>query len=212
MAVATISNRLTVDGTTYTQAASVTADGVMRREKTGATALAAAKIGALTTRTSDTVGELTMAVGHAITTGQRLDIFWDVGDVKGARRGVVVGTVATNQVPFTGGAGDVLPADESAVTAQVPAEEEFLVTGNSVQFIFARATRRACVVFADASNVELHAIEGDLDGTTTTGNGYQWYTGNGLTNPLAGDAVAKVFLSNGDSAGTNNVVAGVGAN
>jgi hypothetical protein len=207
---ASFSNRGTFLGTTYTQGTSLTPANGKLTEKSGATALAAAKIGALTTRTSDTVGELTMNVGHAITTGQRLDIFWDVGGVKGARRGVTVGTVSVNQVPFSLGAGDNLPADESAITAQVPAEEEFLVTGNNVTVILARATRRACVVFADASNAELHAIEGELDGTSTTGNGYQWYSGNGVTNPLAGDAVAKVFLSNGDSAGTNNVSVAAG--
>lgn len=208
MPTATISNRLTVDGTTYTRATTVAADSVIRTEKAGDTILAAAKTGALTTRTSDTVGELTMDSGHGITTGARLDIYWDVGGVKGARRGVTVGTVATNAVPFSLGAGDNLPADESDVTAQVPAEEAFLVTGDNVQYIFAKSTRRACVVFTDASNAELHAIEAELDGAS--GGGYQWFTGNGLTNPLAGDAVAKVYLSNGDSAGTNAVVVGVG--
>lgn len=210
MPTATISNRLTVDGTTYTQATSVSADSVIRTEKTGATALAAAKIGQLTTRTDTNTGTLTMASGHAITTGQRLDVFWEEAGVKGARRGMTVGTVAGLSVPIDLGAGDDLPTNLTAVTAQVPVSEAFLVTGNNVRYIFARATRRACVVFTDVSDVELHAIEGELDGTSTQGNGYQWYTGNGVTNPLAADAVAKVYMSNGDSAGTNNVVAGVG--
>lgn len=205
---ATISNRLTVDNTAYIYANTVAADSVIRTEKAGDTILAVAKIGQLTTRTSATVGELTMASGHAITTGQRLDIYWEEAGVKGCRRGVTVGTVASLAVPFTLGSGDNLPTNLTAVTAQVPAEEAFLVTGSNVQFIFAKATRRACIVFADASSAELHAIEAELDGTT--GGGYQWFTGNGVTNPLAGDAVAKVFISNGSSAATNAVVVGVG--
>jgi hypothetical protein len=116
--------------------------------------------------------------------------------------------VASLSVPIDGGAGDNLPTNLVAVTAQVPTEEAFLVTGNNVQYIFAKSTRRACIVFADSSNVELAAIEGEIDGLT--GGGYQWFTGNGVTNPLAGDAVAKVFISNGSSAATNAVVVGVG--
>lgn len=210
MPTASVSNRLTFLGTTFIRATALTpANGVLT-EKSGATALAAAKTGTLTTRTDDDTGELTMSASHGITTGARLDVYWDVGGVKGCRRGMTVGTVSVNQVPIDGGAGDALPADESAVTAQVPTEEAFAVTGNNVTVIAARSTRRACVVFADAADAELHAIEAELDGTSTTGNGYQWVSGEGVTNPLAGDAVAKVFLSNGDSAGTNNVSVAAG--
>jgi hypothetical protein len=204
---AVISNRMTVDGVTYTQAASVDADGVVRK---GNTAVAVAKVGQLTTRTDNDTGTLTMNASHGITTGVRLDVFWVEAGVRGARRGMTVGTVSVNSVPVDGGAGDNLPTNLNAVTAQVPTEEAFAVTGNDVQFIFAKASKRACVVFADASNVELHAIEEEISGAS--GGGYQWYAGNGVTNPLAGDAVAKVFYSNGDSSATNAIRVGVGAN
>jgi len=207
MPTATINNRTTVDGRTYTRATTMAADGTVLKEKT---ALAAAKVGALTTRTDANTGELTMASGHGITTGQRLDVYWDVGGTKGHRRGMTVGTVASLAVPIDGGVGDDLPADESAITACVPTEEEFLVTGNNAQYILAKASRRGLIVFADSGDVELAAVTTELEGST--GGGYQWYTGNGVTNPLAGDAVAKVFFSNGDSAGTNAMVATVGVN
>lgn len=207
MPTATINNRATVDGRTYTRATTVAADGITLKEKT---ALAAAKTGQLTTRTSSSVGTLTMDSGHGFTTGARLDIYWTEGGVKGHRRGVTIGTVATNSVPFSGGTGDNLPTNLTAVTAQIPAEEEFLVTGNNAQYILAKSSRRGLVVFADASDVELAAVTTELEGST--GGGYQWYTGNGVTNPLAGDTVAKVFFSNGDSAGTNAMVATVGVN
>lgn len=206
-ATATISNRLTVDGTTYTTSLTVSSDGILRK---GNTAVAVAKTGQLTTRTDNDTGTLTMTAGHGITTGQRLDVYWTEAGVKGMRRGMTVGTVATNSVPIDGGAGDNLPTNLTNVTAQVPTEEEFLVTGNNVQFIFAKSTRRACIVFADASDVEKGEIHAELEGDA--GGGYQWYTGNGLTNPLAGDSVAKVFYSNGDSAVVNAIRVGVGAN
>src|SRR5678815_5092823 len=114
MASAIIKNNLTVDGTTYSRNTTVTADGVVRMDKTGANVLAAAKVGQLTTRTDNDTGTLTMVAGHGITTGARLDIFWEEAGVKGARYGVTVGTVATNSVPFDLGAGDNLPTNLTA--------------------------------------------------------------------------------------------------
>lgn len=71
------------------------------------------KAGTLTTRTSDSVGTLTMDSGHGITTGQGLDLYWDDGD--GARIGMVVGTVSGDSVPVSGGAGFVLPSASTSV-------------------------------------------------------------------------------------------------
>jgi hypothetical protein len=207
MPTATINNRVTVEGRTYTRATTVAADGITLKEKT---ALAAAKIGSLTTRTDNDTGTLTMAASHGITTGARLDIYWEEGGVKGHRRGVTVGTVATNSVPIDGGAGDNLPTNLTAVTACVPSEEEFLVTGNNAQFIAAKSSRRGIIVFADVSDVEKHYVATELE--ASTGGGYQWFTGNGVTNPLSGDTVTKVFFSNGDSAGTNAMAVSVGVN
>src|SRR4051794_23760974 len=85
--------------------------------------LPAAKTGQLTTHTDNTTGTLTMAGGHGITTGARLDVYW----TGGSRRGVTVGTVATNSVPFSGGAGDNLPLVNTNVTAMVPVSES--ITG-----------------------------------------------------------------------------------
>ncbi len=205
MPSAAVVNRITVDGTTYTRSVNVAYDGPVRKEVTD---IAVAKIGQLTTRTDNNTGTLTMASGHGIITGDRLDIYWTENDIKGHRRGVVVGTVASLSVPIDLGAGDNLPTNLTAVTAQVPTEEELLVTGDNVQFIACKSSRRGIIVFADVSDVELAAVYTELEGTT--GGGYQWYTGNGLTNPLAGDACTKVFFSNGDSAVTNSLIAGVG--
>ena len=58
-------------------------------------ALPIGKAGALTTRTSDTVGSATMATGHGITTGALVDVYWDGG----VRYGVTVGTVNGQRRP-----------------------------------------------------------------------------------------------------------------
>lgn len=154
----------------------------------------AAKVGALTTRTSDTVGTLTMAASHGITTGASLDIYW----VGGKRLGVTVGTVATNSVPFSLGSGDNLPVDETDVTAMVPVSFPILATGDDVIAIEAWSAVDADVLITDASDTSLLALETDE-------TGYAWGSSYGTTNPVAGDAIAKVFFSHGDSTGTRRM-------
>jgi len=206
MATADIVNRLTVDGISFSLTASVLSDGVTRKEKIGTTALAIAKVGQLTTRTDNDTGTLTMVAGHGIATGNRLDLFWTEAGVKGQRRGVVVGTVSVNSVPIDLGAGDNLPTNLTAITAQVPAVEEFLVTGSNAQFIGGKSSRRGIIVLTDGSDVEKLAmvLPGD------TGGAYQWYTGSGITNPIAAQTITKAYFSNGDSVNTNELVALVG--
>lgn len=209
MSTALVANKITIDGRDYETAKSVVSQGDVRKERVGGYVLPVAKTGTLTTRTDNNTGTLTMDSGHGITTGQRLDIYWTESGVKGHRRGVTVGSVSTNSVPIDLGAGDNLPTNNTAVTAQVPTEEQFLCTGDNAQYIAAKSSRRGLIVFADVSDGELFAVATPLEGDT--GGGYQWYTG-AFTNPLAGAAVTKVFFSNGDSSNTNGLSAVVGVN
>lgn len=86
----------------------------------------AAKTGQLTTRTSASVGTLTMAAGHGFNTADIIDLFW----TGGKRVGVVVGTVATNSVPISGGSGDDLPANLTAITAMLRHAENRAFSGD----------------------------------------------------------------------------------
>lgn len=162
--------------------------------------LAAAKTGTLTTRTNNTDGTLTMSGGHGITTGARLDLYWTNSDgTFGHRRGITVGTVSTNSVPISGGAGDNLPSASTAITAQVPTQLSVVVTGNSVVCIAAQCATGGLLVFTDDSNVELgYAF------LTSSGPSYCWTSTDGGTNPLAGDSVTRAYVSqpNGASAPT----------
>lgn len=202
--VGRVKNQITIDGVSFVTEEDVYADGTQSKGKSGDTALAAAKVGQLTTRTDNDTGVITMTTGHGFVTGDRLDVYW----AGGSRRGMTA-TVATDAVTVDGGAGDNLPNNLTAVTASVPAEEEFLVTGDNAQFIAAKSNRLGMVVFTDAADAEVFAVAAPL--ADTTGGGYQWYTGNGVTNPLAGADVAKVYFSNGDSSNANTISAVVGA-
>lgn len=204
MAGATIQQNVTVSvaGKTILQSRAK----VLKQLKTVEPTLLAAKTGQLTTRTDNDTGTLTMTTGHGITTGQRLDIYWvDGSGVPGHRRGVTVGTVSGDLVPIDLGAGDNLPANLTNVTAQVPEEDALVVTGNNVKSITVYTPKKGIVVFADGSNVELHFRHHPEGGTV-----YYWDLNNGDTNPLSGDSVAKLFFSNGDSTGTNDIQVAIG--
>lgn len=188
----TIRENGVLDSVSRGRTTTITADVSLKVRKT----LAAAKTGQLTTRTDNDTGTLTMTGGHGIITGDFLFVFWD-----GGSRRAVAGTVATNSVPIDLGAGDNLPVNLTNVTVQVANSESAIMTGNNVTAIQFYAPRRGSIQITDASDVELDAQ------TVEAGSAYIWYSGSGVTNPLAGDAVAKVKFGNGDSTGTNAVEA-----
>lgn len=192
----TSDTKVIADGRTFTVQTSQTTDGVVKVDKSGANALAAAKSGALTTRTDDNTGTLTMAASHGIATGNRLDVYWSGG----SRRGMTVGTVSVNEVPIDGGAGDVLPADETAVTAMVPTQESFVVTGDNVKALACDATARATITFTDNTPTELGVVQ-----ITGADLAYFWTSLSGVTNPLAGDSVTRVYLSHDDTTAAREV-------
>lgn len=159
-------------------------------------AIAVAKIGTLTTRTDANTGELTMAASHGITTGARLDLYW----TGGSRRGITVGTVATNAVPIDLGAGDDLPTNNTAITAMVPTEEAFVVTGSNVTALLVYSDVAGQVTFCLTDDTEVKSYE--VGGGSTDDQSYVWTTARDATNPLAASAVTKVYFSHGSSSST----------
>jgi len=185
----TINESASVLGLTFPTKTTVTADGNVSKAPT----VAAAKTGTLTTRTDANTGELTMAASHGITTGARLDLYWDGG----SRRGITVGTVATNAVPIDLGSGDDLPADETAITAMVPTEEAFAVSGSTVSAIALYSDQAGQIVFCltDDTEVVAYTVGGAVGGEQSV----FWTADRNATNPLAGAAVTKVYFSHGTS-------------
>ena len=145
--------------------------------------------GELTTRTSDTAGTLTMdSAGHGIETGDKIDIYWDGGLAYEA----TVGTVSGTSVPFTGAHGDVLPANNTDVTADVlvPLDTDF--DGDKLEMIVMASTKRGHYLFDDGGALEL--AEGEL----VAGEPLQWVADTGVTNPLTGNPVDDLYVTNGD--------------
>lgn len=182
----------TVLGYQFPCKSTVTADGSIIKT----VSVAPAKTGTLSTRSDANTGTLTMASGHGFTDGQRLDIYWSGG----SRRGVVIGTVATNSVPFDLGAGDDLPIATTAITAMVPTEEAFTVSGSTVSAIALFSDVAGQIVFAESDNTEVKAYSvGDVAGGAQS---MIWTSARDSDNPLTGGDITKVYFSHGSSTET----------
>ena len=169
--------------------------------------LPAANAGNLTTRTNDTDGELTLGADHGITDGQEINIFWtDVDGVKHCAYGATVGTVAGVAVPFTGAAGDVLPADEYAVTASVVVEIDTDFDGDLLEMISAGSTLLTHIAFRTVAPAVIKAV------LLLPNEGWSWVSKQGIINPLAGELVDHVYASNGDASAATTLKIGVNYN
>lgn len=152
----------------------------------------AAISGTLTTRTSDTAGVITVA-SHSVTTADKIGIFWTTGQ----RHYVTVDSTTSTTITFSVGAGDNLPADESAVTVSKPLELDALVDGDAITGIGVTSNRRNTAVFIDGSDAIITAK------TTAAAQAWAWAANTGTASEFAGESLARVLMYNGDTtAGT----------
>lgn len=150
--------------------------------------LPAAKVGSLTTRTDDDEGSLTLSSSHGIETADIIDIYWDGG----RRYNVVVGTVAGNVVPFSGGAGDNLPSEDTAVTVSKQKSIDMDVDGDLISMIVASCEKVAHLGFYEDSTLKLSV---DVPATEF----WAWWSSGATSNPLAGVTITEVRASQGDT-------------
>jgi len=158
--------------------------------------LPVAKTGTLSTRTSDTAGTLTMTAGHGLTDGQIIDIYWTGGMCYGA----TIGTVSSNSVPFTGAAGDVLPAESTAITASVQVVINTQIDGDAVQLFAVSfestdslSTAKGHINLQDSSHASIEEID------LTANQPYVLDVGGVATNVLTGNVITHSHASNGSS-------------
>jgi len=199
MATSTINITGSVGGVTIQGQVSRTAEGQISQDPV----LPAANAGTLSTRTSDTAGTLTLGAGHDISTGDTIDIFWTASGVQKCAYGATVGTVAGTSVPFTGASGDVLPALDSAITADEVVEVDTDFDGDYVEIIMLHSTRAGHFDFQDSGSASLH------EDVLLASEPWFWFSELGYTNPLTGNPVDKLLLSNADSVNSATVKLGV---
>jgi len=160
------------------------ADGSIRH---GPITLPAAEAGTLSTRTTDTTGVLTIS-GTALQIGDVIDVYWDGG----RRYDVDVDGVAGDDVTFSGGAGDILPAATTAITAaeQVTIDTDF--DGADLVAIGALCNARGHLSFREGAATELSV---DL----TAKEAWTWFNASTAANPLASTVVGAITASQAGS-------------
>ena len=174
MPKATMSENYSVGGTSFSSNQTLT------DEHAASQVLSCAKgqSGTLSTRTSTTAGTATLSSGHGITTGDTVDLYW----TGGKRRGVTVGTVSGNDVPFSLGSGDNLPVQGSSITVSPITESSFEFDAEDLKFIVALLEAAGQMVLLDGSKAELYHA------SMVSGFAWKWNDNSGLTNPLVNDS------------------------
>jgi hypothetical protein len=197
-----IKRQAVVDGKTYGESRTLSADRGLTVEKS----IPVAKSGTLTTRTDNDTGVITFAAGHGFVNGDRVDLYWNIAGVLGSRRGITA-AMTGDTMAVDVGAGDNLPiATSTIIVCKAPAFE-FQLTGNSLVGLAIFAEARCTVVIAQAGGTEIYAYSGKIAGVSRI-----WATDDAETNPLAGGAVGKVYLSHADTTGAKVVRVGAAVN
>ncbi|MCC6910062.1 MAG: hypothetical protein IT430_19175 [Phycisphaerales bacterium] len=191
-------SRLTISGeiagAPLNSSLSRSADGAIRH---GPITLPAAEAGDLSTRTTDTTGVLTIA-GTALLIGDTIDLYWDGG----RRYDVDVDNVVGDDVTFSGGAGDILPAVSTAITA---AEQVVIATdfdGANLVAVGALCTARGHLSFQETGVTELSV---DLNSREA----WFWLDQSTAPNPLVSTVVGAIKASHAGSAAAATLDLGV---
>jgi len=142
--------------------------------------LTAGKAGALTTST------ITLVTGHGLSTGT-----FDVHGSNWCRYGCTL-TITGNSAVVSGGAGDSLADGAVVVCAATSLDLSF--DGDNLSLILAGATRQTSVRFLHNSTIV------GLPLLLIAGGAWGWGAETPTANPLTGDPVTSIQVSNGDSA------------
>lgn len=184
---ARITKTMSMGGVNFNSGTTVTADAAIVNEES----VAAGYAGTLTARGSDTAGTVTTtATPTGVTEGDRADLYWSGG----CRRGVAVGTVTEKAIAVSGGSGDNLPVQTTAITIVEPMFLDIIVDGDNVDTIMLYTAKLGQFVFVSSGDTEEYAVELPAAGS------WEWNEADGFTNPIAGDDIIGVYVSHGDTA------------
>lgn len=147
----------------------------------------AGQAGTLTTRTDDDTGVATLGAGHGITTDDLVDVHWDGG----ARYRMTVTNVDGTAVTIDQGSGDVLPSQDTVLTAVSPrrvADVDF--DGDDLQMIVAVANKACRVEFLKDDGTLIKGLD------LVANEAWPWVKDQGVTNPFTGDPVGLIEAAN----------------
>ena len=185
-----IVSSIVVGGIQFTSTVSRTAEGQVSQ----VVVIPAGQAGAISATGVDG-----LTTGHGIIATDVIDVHWTHpadGVTHKCRRGLLVDSATANAIVFDEtpvGEGDALPAEDTAVVVSVQVIVETDWDGDLLEMIAAKNTARAMADFraAAASIMALKQVAGEA---------WSWASGQGIANPLTGDPVSSVVLSNGSTA------------
>jgi hypothetical protein len=195
MPTVTITSSLQEAGTVMSGRITETGKHILRSAPSIDNSIAAALAGTLTTRTDDNTGVATLATGHGIASSDVVDVYWAAG-----RRYGMTATVATNDVTVDGGAGDNLPAQDTAVTVCKVVEGNVDFDGDEMSLLAARSETDGLIVFLDSSDNVLLALD------LTAKQMYAWGSTMPVTRPITGNAVDRIRFSHSATSASTMVV------
>lgn len=206
-----VTRQTTIGGVSFTSTRALLAEGEVSRNKS----IPVARAGVLTTRTDDDTGMLTLTIAGAaaaFTVGMRVDLYWDVGGVKGHRRGMLVSAQAgeTITVGTAGGdigAGDNLPIATSPIIIAASLLTEIRFDGDDVAVLAFAADARAIIVITGDDGVEDYFVH-----MPEAASSVIWDSKYGQVNPIAGDVITRAYMSQADITTAKNVKVGVAYN
>ncbi len=179
----TVQKTINLGGITFNQTATPTGDGMVAHS----VVVPVATAGSLSARTDDNMGVVDVSdSGHSFIQTDRVDLYW----TGGSRRGVSVSSVSGSLISIDGGAGDVLPAESSDVQITKPKLLDAAITGDNVKAIFFHTSLLGQITLVDSVDAELMSKKVGVNAV------YDWEENNGEVNPIAGDTVAGIYLSN----------------
>lgn len=165
---------------------------IVREDETQASSdvsLPAAVSGTLTTRTSDSVGVVTVA-SHSITTSDKVAVFWSGG----YRYNVAVSATSGTTISIgSGGSGDNLPAASTALTICKETTLSFSHVGNDIKGMAVHSPQRMSMNVRDT--VPASQVAADVPAN----EGWFWISNATGTSPFAGDTLQDIILANADT-------------
>lgn len=206
------SNTISIGDVSLARANAISYDALVSYDVALAALNAAQTTGTLGTRTDDDTGIITLGGSHGIITSDVVDVYWS-----GGMRYGMTATVSVNDVTVDGGAGDVLPAQDTASMAVVKRTElnPLDIDGDAAQVIAVvyrnplDTTANAHADFQDSGNATIREV--DLVHETAYGGMSEVADiAGGDTNNYTGNPITKGFFSHDSTqAGTVLVRAGL---
>jgi hypothetical protein len=163
--------------------------------------LIAGLAGPLSPRTNNTDGIITLGA-HPIVNTDKVSVCWAAG----SRINCAVSAHDGTTITITGGTGDNLPVQTTAVVVSKVLSIDMDLDGDLIQMIGAVCDNDLAVGFYTAADALLLQLK--LKGGDPQGEPWFWAKDSGVTNPLAGNPVGYVLIGNGETtAGTFNLAA-----